>query len=117
MLVVSEYLLRDLGGGDPYEDDGDDEDEPRAVLETGTHTPRRLLRLCGAGVGGKASNLTARGVEWRRAAPQHMLAVDSVGELRPIARPASLPHGKREARGRRGGRTVSGGARRRWWVG
>jgi len=52
-----------------------------------------------------------RGGEWSGAAPQHlpghMLAVDSVGELRglarPIARPASLPHEKREGAGRRGG--------------
>jgi hypothetical protein len=29
--------LRDLGGGHPYEHDGDDEDEASAVLEAGTH--------------------------------------------------------------------------------
>jgi hypothetical protein len=59
--------LRDLGGGDPYEHDGDDEDEPSAVLETGTHAGAApsygVLRTCGAGGAGssrKASNLTAR---------------------------------------------------------
>lgn len=79
MLVVSEYPLRDLGGGDPYEHDGDDEDEPSPVLEVGTHaattrpaSPAAAVRE--EEVAAEASNLTARawGVgEWSSPARPH----------------------------------------------
>lgn len=88
--------LRDLGGGDPYEHDGDDEDQSRAVLDVGPHitTPLGLPPIptndlssparCGR-TGGRrkeeASNLTAgRGVVWVVSPPARV-----AGESRPHA--------------------------------
>lgn len=41
MSVLCEYPLRDLGGDDPDQHDGDDEAQARSVLEAGAHVRRQ----------------------------------------------------------------------------
>lgn len=52
MFVLCEYSLRDLRGDDPDEHDGDNQAQPRPVLEAGTHVRRRRVKygeMAGAG--------------------------------------------------------------------
>lgn len=44
MSVLCEYPLRDLGGDDPDQHDGDDEAQARSVLEAGAHVRRQAGR-------------------------------------------------------------------------
>lgn len=48
MFVLCEYPLRDLGGEDPNQHDGDDEAEASSVLEAGAHVHRQAGRQAGS---------------------------------------------------------------------